>query len=113
MTEKQKLVLGNDRKHYGKRRKCWLPTFSPFPIIFSINLFPNKPWFICFTCLQCKFSENTMEKGEISRYEQFLLFPQFILPIWITFYHFHYNLYLSSANSFSLEESKTCRLGKG
>ena len=22
-------------KHYGKRRKCWLPAFSPFPIMFS------------------------------------------------------------------------------
>ena len=23
------------RKHYGKRRKCWYPAFSPFPIKFS------------------------------------------------------------------------------
>ena len=22
-------------KHYGKRRKCWSPAFSPFPIMFS------------------------------------------------------------------------------
>ena len=22
-------------KHYGKRRKCWLPAFSPFPTVFS------------------------------------------------------------------------------
>ena len=22
-------------KHYGKRRKCWQPAFSPFPIMFS------------------------------------------------------------------------------
>ena len=22
-------------KHYGKRRKCWLPAFSPFPLMFS------------------------------------------------------------------------------
>ena len=24
------------RKHCGKRRKCWLPAFSPFPTMFSI-----------------------------------------------------------------------------
>ena len=23
------------RKHFGKRRKCWLPAFSPFPKMFS------------------------------------------------------------------------------
>ena len=23
------------RKHCGKRRKCWLPAFSPFPTMFS------------------------------------------------------------------------------
>ena len=22
-------------KHFGKRRKCWLPAFSPFPKMFS------------------------------------------------------------------------------
>ena len=33
--------------------------------------------------------ENTAEKGEIAPNEQFLLFPQFFLPIWITFCHFH------------------------
>ena len=32
--------------------------------------------------------ENTMGKGEIARYEQFLLFPQCFLPVWITFCHF-------------------------
>ena len=25
----------NDRKHCWKRRKCWLPAFSPFPTMFS------------------------------------------------------------------------------
>ena len=24
-----------DIKHCGKRRKCWLPAFSPFPTMFS------------------------------------------------------------------------------
>ena len=30
-----------------------------------------------------------MGKGEIARYEQFLLFPQRFLSIWRTFCHFH------------------------
>ena len=27
--------LRSGRKHYGKRRKCWLPAFSPFSTMFS------------------------------------------------------------------------------
>ena len=27
--------FGKGRKHCGKRRKCWLPAFSPFPTMFS------------------------------------------------------------------------------
>ena len=32
--------------------------------------------------------ENIVGKGEIARNEQFLLFPQCFLPIWINFCHF-------------------------
>ena len=32
--------------------------------------------------------ENTVGKGEIAPNEQFLLFPQCFLPVWITFCHF-------------------------
>ena len=74
-----------------------------------------------------KWVENTVGKGEIARYEQFLLFlqcfqksteqfllfPQGFLPVRRTFFPFSSNLKLSSATSFSLEESKICRLGKG
>ena len=28
-------------KHFGERRKCWYPAFSPFPTTFSILLKPN------------------------------------------------------------------------
>ena len=35
------------------------------------------------------FGEKTAGKGEIARYEQFLLFPQCFLPVWRTFFHFH------------------------
>ena len=50
------------------------------------NPFPNKPWFllVCSTSL-----ENTVGKGEIARYEQFLLCPQCFLPVCRTFCHFH------------------------
>ena len=30
---------GKGRKHYGKRRKCWFPAFSPFPTLFSKGYF--------------------------------------------------------------------------
>ena len=32
--------------------------------------------------------ENIVGKEEIARNEQFLLFPQYFLPVWITFFHF-------------------------
>ena len=47
-----------------------------------------------------------MGKVEIARSEQFLLFPQCFLPIWMNFLPSSSNLKVLSANSFSLEESK-------
>ena len=73
------------------------------------NPFPNKPWFLR---LHYKAFENTVGKGEIARNEQFLLFPQCFLFVLRTL-PFSANLKLSSANSFSLEESRICCLGKG
>ena len=35
VTGKLKICLWKSRKHCGKRRKCWLPAFSPFHIWFS------------------------------------------------------------------------------
>ena len=69
----------------------------------------QKPLFlrICSKSL-----ENTGGKGEVAREKQFLLFPQYLPPFWRTFCHFYY-FKVSSANSFSLEESKICHLGKG
>ena len=54
-----------------------------------------------------------MGKGEIARHEQFLLFPTVFSMCLESFLPFSTNLKLSSANSFSLEASKICRLGKG
>ena len=41
-----------------------------------------------FDALRDKPFENTVEKGEIARNEQFLLFPQCFLPVWIAFCYF-------------------------
>ena len=49
---------------------------------------------------------------ETSFNEQFILFPQCFLPVWITCLPFSSNLKLSSAKPFNLEESKICRLVK-
>ena len=38
---KIKIHDGKSRKHRGKRRKCWLPAFSPFPTMFPKHLFPG------------------------------------------------------------------------
>ena len=53
---------------------------------------------------------KTVGKGEITRNEQFLFF---FLTVLGKFQPFLSNLELFSANSFSLEQSKICRLGKG
>ena len=40
------------------------------------------------TPLRNKPFENTVGKGEIARNEQFLLFPQCFIPVWIAVCHF-------------------------
>ena len=35
------LCFSLHRKHCGKRRKCWLPAFSPLPSLFSKGFFPR------------------------------------------------------------------------
>ena len=66
-----------------------------------------------FTCLQYKSLENAVGKGENARNKQFLLFPTMFSTRLENFLPFSSNLKLSSANSFSLEEFKICRMGKG
>ena len=36
---KQKFFLGWVENIFGKRRKCWLPAFSPFPTMFLTGFF--------------------------------------------------------------------------
>ena len=43
-----------------------------------------------FDALGDKPFENTVGKGEIAHNEQFLLFPQYFLPVWITFCRFRH-----------------------
>ena len=62
----------------------YLLIFCRFPFLTLSQLSP------VFTYLQNKSFENTVEKGEIARGEQFLLFPQCFLPVWRTFCHFHH-----------------------
>ena len=49
----------------------------------TFSTFPKQA--LVFSCLQYKSFENTVGKGEIDRNEQFLLFPQYFLPVWRTF----------------------------
>ena len=65
--KKNEIWSGKGRKHSGKRRKCWLPAFSPFPTMFSKGFFFKVNWLIvwCLTpfstvfqlycCSQCTY----------------------------------------------------------
>ena len=57
--------------------------------------------------------KNTVGKGEIAQNEQFLLSPIMFSTDFENVLPFSLNLKLLSANFFSFEESKICRLGKG
>ena len=52
-----------------------------------IQLYPKQTYI--FICLQDKSFEDTLRKGEIARYEHFLLFPQCFTLFGRTFCHFH------------------------
>ena len=83
------MKFGIGRKHFWKRRKCWLPAFSPIP---TMSLKVIYFWVVKsrdyeeFVDCNFKFDENsrkfskgvkdTLEKGEIADYKQFLLSPQ-------------------------------------
>ena len=55
--------------------------------ICNLNPFPNKPWFlrVCSTC----HLKTLWGKGEIARYEQFLLFSQYFQQVQKTSCRFH------------------------
>ena len=82
--------------------------FSPFKGSYVLNQFPSNVMFgmngfhvsasgaiqghhgpLVFTCLQYQSFENTVGKGEMSRNEQFLLFPLCFPPFLRTFSCLH------------------------
>ena len=78
---------------------------------FRVNaLYQTSPG---FTFLQYKSFENTVGKGGIARFEQYLLFPLCFLPVWRIFCHFHQIWNCRMQTFFHLEESKIWRFGKG
>ena len=65
------------------------------------NPFPNKYWFLCVCCT------SLLKTQAISP------FPKVFSTLLENYLPFPSNLKLSPVNSFNLEESKMCRLGKG
>ena len=41
LLKRHKIPFWKGLKHCGERRKCWLPAFSPFPIMFSKGIYPH------------------------------------------------------------------------
>ena len=81
------------RKHGGKRRKCWLAAFSPFPSMFSkdflLRVVKTKDYVVkgllcttqyrVLTTLDKMAFENIVGKGKNAGNQRFLLFPQCFL----------------------------------
>ena len=98
--------------HHGSALSPSFPEHGPFVIGLKRLIYkPFPKQAPVFMCLQYKFLENTVGKGEIARYEQFLLSP--FSTLLENFLQFTSNLKLSSANFFCWEESKICRMVKG
>ena len=77
-----------------------------------VMAYPFPKQSLVFTCLQHRSFENTVGKGETACNEH-SPFPAVFSTHLESFLPFLSNLKLLSANSFSLEESKICCLGKG
>ena len=104
-TPERKVASTRDQTH---KHQVMSPTRSPLShpsgakLFITFNPFPNNPWFlrVCLTSL-----ENRVTKGEIA--------PTLFSTLWGNFLPFSSILKFLSANSFSLEECKIYRLGKG
>ena len=54
------------RKYFfSKRRKCWLPTFSPFPTIFSAMI---QTEVVTFSTFYFRLKKKGTVKGDFSKY---------------------------------------------
>ena len=91
---KYKAVAGQRKKKYG-----------------TLNPFPNKPWFlrVCSTSLL----KRLLEKEKLLVTSNFSFSHSVFSTVLENFLSFSSNLKWLSANSFNLEESKICCLGKG
>ena len=78
--------------------------------LMGFNPFPNKPWFL--RVYRTSLLRTLWEKDKLL-VRAIYPFPTVFSIRFDNFMTFSSNLKLSSANSFSLEESKICRLGKG
>ena len=98
----------------------------PWPACFSYKMSRTSAKCYCNQCDRALAHSHTMtplgnepfedtveKKGEIACNVQFLLFSTVFSTCLDNFLPFSSNLKLSSANSFSLEESKICRLVMG
>ena len=80
-------------------------------VLFKNLPFPKQALVVMY--LQYKSFENTGGKSEIACNKHFLLYSIVFSTISQNFLPYSSNLILLSANSFSLQESKIYRLGKG
>ena len=92
---------------------CWLTLLLPVLFSYSVKQYLLKALTISqtspdFNVLQYKSFENTAGKGEIAPSP----FPTVFSTSFENLMPFSSNSKLLSANSFSFEESKICRLGK-
>ena len=51
------------RKHCGKRRKCWLPAFYPFPTMYSKGFFVGEKSGLCGKGL----TDHCIEDGSVGK----------------------------------------------
>ena len=99
---------------WGTVESACLSVYKMLIIVLLLCIEPFPKQALVFTCLQNMSFENNVGKGEIARYEQFLLFPQSFLPIWKTFCHIRQTQSCRLQTLFfRLKESKICCLGKG
>ena len=105
--EKTVLQTCKNQGLFGKGLKAILLTDNLHTLIIP---FQNKPWFLHF----CRTSllKTLLEKEKLLVMSNFS-FPTVFFTSMESFLPFLSNLKLSSANSFSLKESKICCLGKG
>ena len=113
--EKAHLVL-----RLSKKKKCWLQTCSFLFSLFSENVLPSSdgltlsqtsPGFL--RVRRTVLLKTRCKKEKLLVTSSFSFFATVFSTRLKKFLPFSSDLKVSSANSFSLEGSKTCRLGKG